>query len=265
MSLSKHQLSAALKRKCMSLNEKIVILDYANEHPKMGCQKIVEHFSIGKTAVLNILNDGKNLRKDFKFFNGNYKKRCHGKYHVINEILYSWYGKCTSVNVYPDGPLLQEEGMGIKRRLDKEKLAGFTASNRWLDSWKQTYGVRKKRLCGEAEEVSTTITQAWIERLPELCKDYEPRNILNLDELGLFFKALPEKDLAEKTRKSKGGKKSKQHMTVMFIVASDGSFVFKPTVIWRSTLPRYFKSIKNASRPMSVHYFSNKKAWMNSE
>ena len=177
--------------------------------------------------------------------------------------MYNWYGKCTSANVYPYEPLLQEEAMEIKRRLDKEEFADFTALKGWLDSWKQTYGVREKRLCGEADEVSTTTIQAWIEQLPELCQDYEPRNILNLDELGLCFKALPEKGLAEKTKKSKGGKKSKQRMTVTFIVASDGSFVFGPTVIWRSKLPRCFKSLKDASRPMSVHYFSNKKAWMN--
>ena len=122
-----------------------------------------------------------------------------------------------------------------------------------------------RRLCGEIDEVFTTTVQAWIERLPELCQDYESRNILNLDELGLFFKALPEKGLAEKTKKSKGGKKSKQRMTVMFIVASDGSLVFEPTVIWRSKLPRCFKSLKDVSRPMTVHYFSNKKAWMNSD
>ena len=102
--------------------------------------------------------------------------------------------------------------------------------------------------------------------ITELCQDYvKSCVILNLDELGQFFKALPEKGLSEKTKKSKGGKKSKQRMTVMFIVASDGSFVFEPTVIWRSKLPRCFKSLKDASRLMSVHYFSNKKAWMNSE
>ena len=80
-------------------------------------------------------------------------------------------------------------------------------------------------MCGEADEVSLTTIQAWIERFPELCQDYEPQNILNIDGLGLFFKALPEKSLAEKTKKSKGRKKLKQSMTVMFIVASDGSFV----------------------------------------
>ena len=120
-------------------------------------------------------------------------------------------------------------------------------------------------MCGEADEVSTTTIQAWIEQLPELRQNYEPRNILNLDDLGLFFKALPEKGIAAKTKKSKGGKKLKPRMTVMFSVASDGSFVFEPTVIWRSKLSRCFKSLKDVSRPMSVHYFSNKKAWMNSD
>ena len=86
-------------------------------------------------------------------------------------------------------PLLQEEAMEIKRRLNKEEFASFTASNGWLDSWEQTYGANGKRLCGEVDEVSTTTIQAWIKRLPGLCQDYEPRNMLYLAELGLFFKA----------------------------------------------------------------------------
>ena len=36
--------------------------------------------------------------------------------------------------------------------------------------------------------------------------DYELQIILNLDKLGLFLKALPEKGLMEKRKKSKGGK-----------------------------------------------------------
>ena len=72
-------------------------------------------------------------------------------------------------------------------------------------------------------------------------QDYEPRNILNLDELGLFFKVLLENKLMEKGKK--GGKKSKQRMAVIIIVASNRSFVFEPTLIWRSKGPRCFKSL----------------------
>ena len=119
--------------------------------------------------------------------------------------------------------------------------------------------MREKRLCGEAGKVSTTTLQAWTDQLPELFQDCEPQNILNLDELGLFFNALPEKGLMEKRKKTKGGKKSKQCMNVMFIVAFDGSFVFEPTVIWRSKRPCCFKSFKDPLRTMYVHYCSNKK------
>ena len=61
MKLSKYQLSVALKWKCLDLNQKIAILDYANEHPKMSCWKLAEHFSIGKTGISNILKGNKNL------------------------------------------------------------------------------------------------------------------------------------------------------------------------------------------------------------
>ena len=66
--------------------------------------------------------------------------------------------------------------------MDKEEPNDFTASNGWLESWNTTYGVREKRLCGEADYVSTTAIKAWIEHIPELCQGYEPQNILNLDQ-----------------------------------------------------------------------------------
>ena len=69
----------------------------------------------------------------------------------------------------------------------------------------------------------------------------------------------------EKGKKNKGGKKSKPHMTIMFIVASDDSFVFEPIVIWRSKGPHCFKSLKDPLRPMSLRNFSNKKDWMDSD
>ena len=176
--------------------------------------------------------------------------------------MYKWYRKCASANVCPEGPLLQEETMKIAKRLEKEGLTDFTASNRLLEKWKQIYGVREKRLCGE--EVFTTRVQAWIEKLLELHQDYESRNILNVNELG-FFKALPVKVLIEKGKKTKGDKKTKQRMTVMFIVASNSSFIFDPPVICRSKGPCCIKPLKKPLMLMSLQYFSNEKPWMDSD
>ena len=46
--------------------------------------------------------------------------------------------------------------------------------------------------------------QSWIERLPEQTSGYELRNIWNMDQQSVFFKALPEKSLVEKSRRCNG-------------------------------------------------------------
>ena len=83
-----------------------------------------------------------------------------------------------------------------------------------------------------------------------------------MDELGLFFKALPEKGLAEKSISAKGGKKC---CTIAIFVAADGSKVTDPVVIGRSRKPNCFRNLKDISRPLNTHYFNNKKSWMNTE
>ena len=52
-----------------------------------------------------------------------------------------------------------------------------------------------------------------------------------MDELGLFFKTLPEKGFVEKSRRCKRDKKSKQRLTATFFVAVDGSKTSEPVVI----------------------------------
>ena len=42
-----------------------------------------------------------------------------------------------------------------------------------MESLKRNHRVREKRLCGEADDVSTTTIEAWIEELPKFCQRYE--------------------------------------------------------------------------------------------
>ena len=52
-----------------------------------------------------------------------------------------------------------------------------------------------------------------------------------MDESGCFFKVLPAKGLAQKGKKAKGGKESKQKITVAFFVSANGGKASKPKVI----------------------------------
>ena len=60
--------------------------------------------------------------------------------------------------------------MEIKKHLNNDEFLTFTASNRWLEKWKISYGISEKRVNGEAGEVSREIVNAWMERLWELKK-----------------------------------------------------------------------------------------------
>ena len=49
--------------------------------------------------------------------------------------------------------MLKKEVLEIKMYLDPEKFQNFTASNRWLERWKPSYGVRYRKVNGEAGKV----------------------------------------------------------------------------------------------------------------
>ena len=81
----------------------------------------------------------------------------------------------------------------------------------------------------------------------------------------IFFKALPEKALAEKKSHARRAKKSKARLTIAFFLNTAGEKAIEPLVVWRSKKPCCFKNIKSLSRPHGIYYYSNPKAWMTTE
>lgn len=95
----------------------------------------------------------------------------------------------------------------------------------------------------------------------ELIEGYEPKDIFNIDETGLFFKCMPNKTLTFKGEKCSGRKNSKERVTVLVGANMDGSEKLPLLMIGKSAKPRCFKSVKS----LPVQYEANKKAWMTSE
>ena len=74
-----------------------------------------------------------------------------------------------------------------------------------------------------------------------------------MDETGCFFKALPEKGLAEKKSQARGGKKSKTRLTMALFMNAAREKAIEPPVVWRSKKPRCFKNIKSLSRSHGIY------------
>jgi hypothetical protein len=56
-------------------------------------------------------------------------------------------------------------------------------------------------LCGESSDVNSETIEEWVAKLPSIIEGYEPENIANSDETGLFFQALLKQSLCVKGEK----------------------------------------------------------------
>ena len=88
--------------------------------------------------------------------------------------------------------------------------------NGWLEHFKKRFGLRQTRTVGEAGDVPITTIKAWMESLPEIFQGYSADDIWNMDESGLFFKALPDTGLGNKLKSVKANERN----TVTFFVSS---------------------------------------------
>ena len=90
-----------------------------------------------------------------------------------------------------------------------------------------------------------------MERLPSILDGYSPEDVWNQDETGCFYRALPEKSLAEKKKKCHGGKKAKERLTISFLVNAAGEKEV-PVVIGKAAKPRCFKGLNDVAKPLGI-------------
>jgi len=149
-----------------------------------------------------------------------------------------------------------EKAKEIANKLGKPNFKG---SRGWLNKWKKRFNVKQLKISGKSGDVECATVDSWKERLPEIVQGHKKDDIWNMDEMGLFWRTLPDKGFGQKSKQCKGGKKTKQRLTVAFFVNATGKKE-KPIVIWKSENPRCLRRFDKSLLP--VTYFSQPKAWM---
>ena len=181
------------------------------------------------------------------------------EYSEINDALYKWFVLARSKNIPVGGQQLIEKAKMIAATLGKPEFKG---SQGWLEKWKKRFAIKELKICGESGEVQGETVDSWKERLPEIVQGYSKDNIWNMDETGLFFRALPDRGFAQKRQSCKRGKKSKLRVTIALFVSASGHKE-KPVFIWKSKNPRCLRGFDKSCLPVS--YYSQSKAWMSGE
>jgi hypothetical protein len=126
-------------------------------------------------------------------------------------------------------------------------------------------GLQKMLLHGEGIEVNKSDPGllAALDDLYAIIAQYDPENVYNMDEIGLFFRLLPKYSLLmpdEDISTTRGKKKSKDQVSLIMCANVVGIHKILCALISKSKTPACIKD-----RQWHVPYFSQAKAWMDME
>lgn len=246
---------AASKRTELTLKQKVELIKAS---AGQSSRQLAEKFAVGRTQVQTILKRKAELMTAYEE-NGNSsrKRACYrSDYEDIDELTWRWFQRVRGLNTPVSGPMIQHQALDYAKELQKPD---FKASNGWLSRFKSRHNIGCATLSGERASVNPDTVASWKERLPDIIKNFAPRDVYNMDETGLFFRALPDKSLTVRGTDCAGGKKSKDRLTVAVCVNAVGEFE-TPLVIGHAQKPRCFKNLDINRLP--VKWVANKKAWM---
>lgn len=245
-------------RKELCFDKKIDLIKRSEAFPKPTQRDLAKFYGVGTSTVSDILKKKDDLKKQFADNVSCKRKRFNSgsKFAELNTLVLKWFEQARAKNLPLSGPIIQEKALQFAQQL---QLTEFKASNGWLDSFKDRNNIGFFKISGESADVDIDVVDTYKHRLPDIVLGYEPKDIFNCDETGLFFRALPDKTLAKKGESCKGGKLAKERLTVMLACSETGEKL-KPLVIGKSENPRCFKNIKKSQLP--VKWAFNKKAWM---
>eukprot|EP00171_Calliarthron_tuberculosum_P004123 IDg4123t1 len=181
----------------------------------------------------------------------------------LEDALYRWICTQNNKGVMLNGELVKMYGQKLldeanKVLPDSEKIK-LTFSKGWIERFKKRFGLRFRRVHGEAASADMDAIEHQMPRIQRLIMTFSARDTWNADEFGLFYRQPPCWTLSNGV--VSGQKKEKTRMTFLACCNGDGSEKMKLMVIGTARNPRPFK--KKSGQDLGFDYHANKKAWMN--
>ena len=217
------------QRLCLNISEKLLICEYADRNSGKSQQDIADHFSElwSKDIKRRTVGDVIQSKQKWQEFDQKSKRVQTGKFPDVETALYEWFRSIRAQNIPLTDDLLKEKARKFASQLN---VTDFSASTGWVTRFKQRHGISCKLLSGESSGVDQERVNTGREKAKERIQDYQPKDIFNMDETGLFFRLLPDKTLSN-SKTNKGVKKQKDRITIALCANSDGSEKVKPFVI----------------------------------
>lgn len=183
-----------------------------------------------------------------------------GKNHALEMALFEWVCQQHHEGKKTDGESIKRKAGQLQsnynEKVPEDKQSNLSFSAGWLENFRKRWQLRTSKPsegpAGSPDEDATTL-QGIVQSL----NSYQPQNIFNADEFGLFYRLTPDKRLAAANAPSPVA--PNERMAVMLCCNADGSEKVPPMVIGTSS-----EEHKKKKGQLVLEYRSNGKAWMTS-
>ena len=254
--------------------KKVEILTYVENHPHASQGEVGRKFGIGQSSVSTLIKNKAAIRELAAGGQVGVKKNRTSNCVSLERGLESFYEACQSKELKSiTYDMLICKGQEIADELLKREIVeakNLPSSDMGWKSYVQRFlskrNIKSRKTHGEAADADTAAAESFFSEVwPEIFDgvDRDPSRVWNMDETGLFWRALPRRTLARADACVSGSKIQKDRITLATAVSMTGERL--PLLgIGVSKMPRAVAAVK--STPAAVlggQWSFNPKAWMN--
>ncbi|CAG8560395.1 20555_t:CDS:2 [Gigaspora rosea] len=251
------------KRTRLTAIQKKSIQEKKKDNPNLKDEEIALEFNCDRSTVSKILKQKKWSEVQETSQISNALKIASPKFPQVEKALEIWIGSAEQQNLIITGDIIRQKALQFATLLgisDEE----FKASQGWLACFKARIGHYNHQIHGESESAPIEFLPQFREELKVLLAAYEPQNIFNADECGLYYRMDPKYTLSTTARS--GRIKDKTGITILLTANADGTKKLAPLVINTSKMPNAFRYANITSHnQLPVNYYHNESAWMHQD
>lgn len=244
------------KRKSLTAAQKKEVCLKKLSTPFLKQKDLANEYDVSEGMISDILKAKDHwLAVDTDSYQAGLKRERKIPFPIIEEALTLWVESAINANLIISDSILSTKALEFAFICKEEKFKG---SSGWVDNFKKRHNLKQYNIHGESASAPLQDLETMREDLRQILKNYDPKDIFNCDETGLFWKMRPSRTISN--GQVSGTKQPKNRVTVLLTCNATGSEKLCPLFIHKYQNPRALKNIDKRTLP--VDYYWNAKSWM---
>ncbi|XP_005092500.1 tigger transposable element-derived protein 4 [Aplysia californica] len=237
---------ASVKRKCLSFETKLQLIEEIENGHKMRSEICREH-GIAPSSLSTFFRDKEKIRAAVEQGARKPKRQRSSRFEDVDKALMVWFTWARDTGAPISGPILKEKAEELAMEMGH---IDCKISGGWLDRFKLRHGIELRTIN------SASPAKDWLVERKDILQDFEPQNVFRVVETGLFYECLPFQSLTSM------GEGCRQRVSIVCAINMNGGEKLPLLVVGKFKQPLCFKGVNIHNLPAT--YKSSSKALVTS-